>query len=410
MTILLITPYFPPDRNQAAMMYSGLAADLATRGHRLLVITGQPHYAAEAKRGRLRLYSTERSGNVAIVRIFVPRLKRQSLCNRLLVLALFNLLGSLYLLLAPRADVALVTSPGIEEWLMICIAHWKHIPYHFRIHDLYPEIAIRLGLFGPGAASTALIGWVENKAIEWARTVSVVTNAFKQYLERAGIPASKIAVVPDWVDTSHIFPSSRSNAFSREHGLDGKFVVMYGGNVGLSQNLEILVEAARLLKDHNNIVILIIGEGAAKERVLELNTAYRLKNVIFLPFQAPESLNEIYAAADVGFVSLRPGLSPEWCPAKTYTIMASGRAVLAAVDDGSETAALLCRTGAGVCVRAGAAEPLADAILTLARDREGLTALGTRGRAVAEEKYSRSVCTAQIAALLVQTAASNGER
>jgi colanic acid biosynthesis glycosyl transferase WcaI len=400
MTILLITPYFPPDRNQAAMMYSGLAADLATRGHHVLVVTGQPHYAAEAKRGPWRLYSTERGGNTAIVRIFVPRLKRQSLFNRLLVLAFFNLLGSLYLLLAPRADVALITSPAIEECLMIYIAHWKRIPYHFRIHDLYPEIAIRLGVFRPGAASSAVIGWVENKAIEWARTVSVVTNAFKQYFGRAGIPASKIAVVPDWVDTSHIFPSSRNNAFSREHGLDGKFVVMYGGNIGLSQNLEILVEAARLLKDQNNIVILIIGEGAAKARLLELNTAYQLKNVIFLPFQAPDSLNDVYAACDVGLVSLAPSVSPEWCPAKIYTILASGKPVLAAVDDCGEAARLLEDNRCGVCVAPGSPRALADAILGLARNREELAGMGMRGRALVAEKYSRSVCTARLGGLL----------
>jgi len=396
MTVLIVAPYFPPDSNQSALMYSGLAADLASRGEDVTVITTEPHYAVCGKRRIGRPYREETWCGARIIRVYVPHLGRWSLWRRIVTLLCFNTLGALFLLFQRSPAAAVIPNPAFLSIGIAAVLSLRGIPIHFRIHDLYPEIAVRLGVVPPEGLAAHWIGGMERACIRRAARVSVVTEAFREHLVKRGVARNRTELIPDWVDTERIRVSPRCNAFSREHGLDGQFVLMYGGNVGLSQRLDVLLDAAEILQNSGTegIRVLIIGGGAAKQRLMRVARDKLLRNVTFLPCQPAELLNEVYAACDAGFVSLMPGLSPEWCPAKVYTVMASGRPVLAAVDiPRSEVHNVVTNSGAGICVQAGDAHAVARAVLVLMADRAATAEFGRRGRLAAERLYARQSCT-----------------
>jgi colanic acid biosynthesis glycosyl transferase WcaI len=313
---------------------------------------------------------------------------------------IYNLLGAGYVLFAVKSDAALMTNPALEVWLIALVVRLKRIPFHYRLHDLYPEIAIRLGFIGRTSLLARAIERIEHYCLRCAGTVSVVTASFQSFLSAQGVSPDKLSVIPDWVDTVHICDLPKRNDFSLRHNLADKFVVGYGGNIGRSQGLDLLVEAAVLLREESGIIFLIIGEGAKKRELMSLCRRQQLENVIFMPFQPEETLQQVYASWDVGFVSLIPGLSPEWQTGKVFSIMASSRAVLAAVDLGGEVHRLVEKTNCGVCVQSGNATKLAQAIGEMFANRDRLASLGANGRRAVEQAYSRTVCTKRLESLV----------
>ena len=406
MKVLLIAPYFPPDSNQSALMYSNLADDLVARGCAVLVITTRCHYSGRTEWKKWLPYVVEaKAQQCKVLRVYVPHSNRQSFVKRVIVAGFYNILSAALLLFSKPADVAVLPNPAFLGALIAFVAVLKGARLHYRIHDLYPDVAVRLGLIRDDGLISAILTMLETLACRLATNVSVVTGAFERRMLKAGVDKDKLMVVPDWVDTDCICPGPRRNPFSDQHSLTGKTVIMYGGNVGLSQGLEILLEAASILRKRKGLVFLIVGEGASKGRLMALKTKRKLDNVLFLPCQSAETLREVYAACDVGFVSLRKNIAPEWCPAKVYTIMASGRPVLASVDlDHSQTSEVVRRWQCGMCVPPEDASALAKAILRLAHSSAGRVQLGANGRAGAEALYSRKVCTEQLYRVFVAAA------
>jgi colanic acid biosynthesis glycosyl transferase WcaI len=219
-----------------------------------------------------------------------------------------------------------------------------------------------------------------------------------------GADPSKITIIHNWADTAAIVPSDKQNAFAAAHQLAGKFVVLHAGNIGLSQNLDVVIDAASLLKERGDIVIVFIGDGNRKAALEAMVATRGLTNVRFLPFQPRDQLRWTYASSDVCLVSLKPGLAGYIVPSKLYPILAAGRPYIAAVEKMTEVASLTERHRCGVMVDPGDAAQLADAILRLADDREQRTAMGARSRAAAE-LFSRERQVGAHAALLQGVAA-----
>jgi glycosyltransferase involved in cell wall biosynthesis len=200
-------------------------------------------------------------------------------------------------------------------------------------------------------------------------------------IEGKGADPARTVVIPDWADCEAIVPGTKQNAFARTHGLADRFVVMHSGNIGLSQNLEVLIEAAQRLQHVPDIAVVLVGEGVKKAALEE--QAKGLPNVRFLPFQPKERLHESFAAADLFVVSLKAGMAGYIVPSKLYGILAAGRPYVAAVEDSSEVAAITRRHGCGVVVGPGKAAELADGILKLYHDRTLLRTMGESARRAA---------------------------
>jgi colanic acid biosynthesis glycosyl transferase WcaI len=234
---------------------------------------------------------------------------------------------------------------------------------------------------------------VEQFIYRHSRRIFAISEEFRENLEGKGVSAAKIEVIPNFVDTDFIRPLPRLNRFSAKHGLDNKFVVLYAGNVGLSQGLEVVLDAAELLREESDVLFQIVGAGSSKAELVTEAERRRLSNVRFLPLQAEADVPELYAACDVALIPLRRGLAQNSVPCKTYSIMSSARPYIASVDEGSNVWKLTEHARCGVCVPPESAKALAEAVLELRSDRKWRQVMGLNGRDFVEWHFARDAVT-----------------
>jgi colanic acid biosynthesis glycosyl transferase WcaI len=287
-----------------------------------------------------------------------------------------------------RYEVAFVANPALWVWLpFTCLVVMRQKPSVFSVHDVYPDVGVTLGIFRNEPVIRAVAG-MERFCLNHSSLVRILSNSFRPGLRKLGVSESKMFLVYDWVDTDLIRPLPRDNAFAREHGLSKRFIVLYAGNLGLSQGLEDVLAAAEQIIDHHDIHFVFVGGGAGRDHLVALAEKKQLVNVQFLPFQPRARLPEVLASSDVSLVILRRGIGAGSLPSKTFSIMASARPLVAGVDEGSETWKLVKRAEAGICVPPENPGKLAEAILALRQDQELRENFGRNGQIWAERHHS----------------------
>ena len=394
MRILFLTMYYKPDSAATGIVMASLAEQLAEQGHEIYVVTGMPHYSTNSvwKEYRGKAWMRERQGRISVHRVwsYVPR-DKDKLLPRFFSYLSFTLTSTLAGLLMPRPDVILTPSPsppltnGVSAYLL---GRLRGIPFVSNIQDIYPDVAIRMGVM---TNPVAVAGYKKLERFVYAhsRAITVISEGFRRNLVAKGVPEDKIDVIPNFVDADFIAPKPRLNAFSAEQGWDDKFVVLFAGNVGLSQGLETVLEAAALLQDLPEILFAIVGNGASKPSLQAQAARMALGNVQFLPYQPHERVPEIYSSMDIGLVPLRRGFTNDSVPSKLFTIMGVARPLIAGVDAGSETASVVAESGCGLRVAPEDPHALAEAVRRLHADRAQAQEMGRRGRRHVEQHYTR---------------------
>lgn len=405
MRILILTTYFQPESASNAILMTLLAEELTHLGHEVTVITGMPHYDTnriqEPYRGRLLAREQQGAIRVHRVYLYVPQ-RKDKVLGRLLNYLSFNALSTLAGLSVRRQDVLFVPSPPLTNGVAgFVLSRLRRMPFIYNVQDIYPDVAVRLGVL-KSRRVIRLFERMEGFVYRKASAISVISESFRRNLGAKGVPDGKLRVIPNFVDSDFVTPLPRLNAFSKEQGLDDHFVALFSGNVGMSQGLDTVLEAAQRLADTPDILFLIVGNGTTKPGLIERAATMGLQNVRFLPFQPYERVPELYATADVCLIPLRRGLSEDSVPSKLFTIMGSARPVVAAVDRESDTAEVVTRAGCGDCVEPEDACQMAEAILRFYRDRARGQALGAQGREFVLAHYTREQVAKQYAALFAE--------
>jgi colanic acid biosynthesis glycosyl transferase WcaI len=338
---------------------------------------------------------------VQVTRLWLPSVKRANLGMRLLQYICYQV-EAIFVGLGYKYDAAIVANPALWVWLpFFYFVTLRHKPAIFSIHDVYPDVGVTLGIFRHKSV-IAMVAALERYCLDHARIVRILSESFKPGLRNLGVPDAKMALVYDWVDTELIKPLSRDNQFAYENFLAGRFVVLYGGNIGLSQGLENVLCAAQQFLDRPEVLFLFVGDGPGLEGLRAQAQQLGLANVQFLSFQPRVRLPEVLASADISLVILKKGIGSGSLPSKTFSILASARPVIASVDRDSETWKLIQKANAGLCVEPEEPELLADAIRTLLCDPELRERMGCNGRIWAEQKHSPESAAAQFEVLLHQ--------
>lgn len=298
----------------------------------------------------------------------------------------------------PRQDVTIaMTDPPIIG--LAALAARPRRGFIFLCQDIFPEVASLLEDFHSRLVNAMLERLNRYLVRQADRIIVLGETMMSRLVEGKGADPGKITIIHNWADTSAIIPSDKHNPFSDAHGLAARFVVLHAGNIGLSQNLDVVIEAAALLAHDTNVLFLFIGDGNRRASLEEQVRTRGLTNVRFLPFQPRDQLRWTYASSDVCLVSLKPGLAGYIVPSKLYPILAAGRPYVAAVETNTEVAALTERHGAGVVVEPGDAKQMADAIRRLAGDPAARAAMGAQARS-ASELFARDRQVAAHAAVI----------
>ncbi len=290
--------------------------------------------------------------------------------------------------LGPQDVIVSLTDPPILGLAALMAARRAGARFVFLCEDIFPEVASLLEDFHNTAVNRTL-DRVNRYLLREADAVIALGERMKgRLIEEKGADPSRVHVIHNWADCQAITPGPKDNAFARAHGLADRFVLMHSGNVGLSQNLDLLVEAAARLQSRDRLVIAVVGDGARRQTLQDEALRRGLANIRFFPYQPKELLHESFATADAFLVSLKPGLEGYIVPSKLYGILASGRPFVAAVDPSCEAATIARDHQCGTVAVPGDVDALVAAIATLYDDPAGARVMGENARR-ASLRYDR---------------------
>ena len=389
MKVLVIGTLYEPDLGPSAPLFTLLSENLVKRGHEVTVITMVPNYPSGHVRADFRGKWIWRSvdNGVRVIRVGIPSGDRSNLLLRLFQYFCYQI-GAIWAGLFEAYDVVLAGNPFLTvllpfAWFVVL----RRKPAVYSVQDVYPDVGVKLGIFR-GKFMIAVATALEGFCLKRARVVQIISDSFRPRMVEMGVREDRIALAYDWVDTDLIRPMPRENAFSKQNDLYERFVVLYAGNLGFSQGLEHVLDTAKQMVDHRDILFVFVGEGSAQESLRSQASAYQLPNVRFIPFQPRSALPEVLASADISLVPLRRGVALDSLPSKIFSILASGRPILASIDEGSEVWNLITRAQAGLCVPPEDTGCLAEAVLQLRHDADLRRRLGEDGRRWAERHHS----------------------
>ena len=290
--------------------------------------------------------------------------------------------------------IYLASTPPIQGMLGGLLKKIKNVPFVYNLQDIFPD-----SLAGTGLAKKDGLLWkigrvIENFTYRNADKIVVISEDFKRNIMEKGVPEEKIVVVYNWVDEEAVkhVPREENKLFDM-YGLDRKkFYVTYSGNIGLTQNMDMLLEVAKELEEDPNIQFVLIGEGAYKKRVEEIIAEKNIGNVTLLPFQPYEDISHVFSLGDAGLVISKPGVGENSVPSKTWSILSASRPVLANFDE-NELKSIVAENQCGIFTKAGDKEAFKQAILDLYHDREHCEQLGRNGREFILKNLTRAVGT-----------------
>jgi colanic acid biosynthesis glycosyl transferase WcaI len=410
--VLLLTLVFAPDGVSTSVLMTELALELRELGHDITVLTTTPHYNVdldarasqplERRWGGL-LYRSECEG-IPVYHASIP-VKGSRVGARWLDYARFHAISTVAgLMLTGHPDVILAPSPpltiGLSAW---ALGLARRAPFIYNVQEIYPDVAVSLGVLKNRRLIRAMEG-LERFIYARSCAITVISEWFRSRLLTKGVPPEQLRVIPNFVDTDFMQPGARRNGFSTAHDLDDQFVVLYAGNIGLTQGLETILAAARLLTHLPDLRFVIIGDGARRGWLEEQLARDRLPNLTLLPYQPRSVVPQIYASSDLCLVPLKRGTAQETFPSKIYTIMAAGRPVVASTDADSELAWVVAEADCGWAVPPDDPVSLAAALREAYYRRTELANLGQNGRDYVMAHHSRAAVAAQYDALIREIA------
>lgn len=389
MRILIYSYNYHPEPIGIAPLMTELAEGLVKRGHDVRVVTGMPNYPQRQIYDEYagKLYLDESRNGVSIQRSYVWIRPKPGLLTRILLDGSFAVTSLVQAMRGWRPDVVLLTVPPLPVCVPAAILSLiRNCPVVLNVQDILPEAAVHVGLL-KNKFAIRVFEALEKFAYASARKICVIADGFAENLVSKGVPEHRITCIPNWVNSNFIRPLPKENAFRAAHGLTGKFVALYSGNIALTQGLETVVAAAAKLKDYPDIAVVIVGEAKALDWLRKKCKHLGATNVLLLPFQPREKLPEMLAAADVGLILQKRNVVSFNMPSKTQVILASGRPIVASVPLAGTAARAVRESGGGIVVPPENPESLAQAILELYQNPVQAEWLGKRGRQFAVEHY-----------------------
>lgn len=396
MHILLIHQAFTALDEPGGTRHHELARFLVEKGHRVSVIASRVSYLTGSSSPAAE--TRQESDGLKIWRAYTYQALHRSFFHR--VLSFFSFMASSFWIGLQIRDVDVVwgTSPpifqGFTAWLLAAL---KRAPFLFEVRDLWPAFAIQVGVLRSGLL-IALSEWLERFLYRRARRVLVNSPGFISHVQARG--ARRVELVPNGADPEMFDPQTSGEPFRRANGLLGKFVVLYAGAHGMSNDLEVVLEAAAILAagqkpDAPEITLVLLGAGKEKAALQNKAQQMQLKNVVFLPPVPKVEMAGALAAADVCLAILKPiPLYATVYPNKVFDYMAAGKPVALAIDGVIRQTVETAQ--AGLFVQPGSPAALAQAVQYLASSPDECQAMGRRGRQYVETHFDRRVMAAQL--------------
>lgn len=408
MNIFLLCPVYPPEHCAAGVNIAELAEDLAKVGHSVTVITGWPSHPAgklyDGWHARFRSVEQVREG-YRLIRCLHSFVSRRGIPSKLWYYFTYTVSTFIAGLMAGKADVVLFCSLPLFNGANLLLARLKGAQSLYWIHDVHPETSRNAGMIREGSLTYRLSLALDRFVCRHSTQVATLTDAMRETLLKRGLDPAKVILMRHWVDPQKISPRSRDNPWRREQAIDlGKFVVLHAGTMGYISGAEVIVDAAQRLRQRQDILFLIVGDGPLKQRLMDTARELGLPNVKFLPFQPAEVLADVQATGDVGLVTLLPETGETSIPSKMHGYTAAARPVIASVAPDCPTARMVRDGQFGMVCPSQDASALADAIAHLADHRDVAQQMGQCARRAFLSTFDRTECVNEALGILLALA------
>lgn len=406
MRCIYLVQYFPPEKASGSDLVEDLLEGFATHGWTVNLFTPTPTRGVTAE--QRREYGKKRTekkfnNSLTIHRMHLYR-EGTGFIPRALRYVLFSIECFWKAATVPADFIFTGSGPptqGVVVGLAKKFSRKKKIIYN--LQDIFPDSLVTSGICGEDSKLMRIGRKMENFTYRNADVIITITDDMKANVVGKGVDTAKVKVVRNWIDVDRIKPvDSEKNTLFDELRLDrNMFYVVYAGNLGKVQGVDVILGAAELLKDNENIRFVIFGNGSEEENIKK--QAERLMNVSVFPLQPMERVSEVYSLGDVSIIPCKPGTGGSGMPSKTWTIMATGTAIIASFDLGGEMERTIREADCGCCVEAGDAIALAEKINEMSQDSEKLKRMGQNSRKYAEEHVAKEQAVAQYIQIIEDT-------
>ncbi len=413
MKILFLTAYFHPE--QAASPYLGENRNqaFADAGYDMVVYTPTPtrgiseDIRQEYKKKKMEfLYD----GKMIVHRFNLIGEKKNPILRawRYTMSCIKQLYIGIFAKDARSCDIMFIAStPPIQGAMAALVKKFRrdHIPFIYNLQDIFPDSLVGTGLAKKDGLLWKIGRVIENFTYRNADKIIVISQDFKRNIMAKGVPEEKIEVIYNWVDEQAVVNIPRNeNKLFEKYNLDpNKFYITYCGNIGLTQNMDLLLDVAKELSTEENIHFVLVGEGADKARVKSRVENENINNISFLPFQPYEDISHVFSLGDAGLIISKPGVGENSVPSKTWSIMSAECPVIANFDE-NEIKTILSENNCGIFTKAGDKEALKNAILELYNNKDKAVQLGKNGRQFIMENLTREIGTSKYVKVVKEVA------
>lgn len=402
MKILRLQPYFFPENVAASFLGEDIANELVKRKIFSVNYTPMPSRGITdevRKEYKKKKYEELKDGYVTVHRFSMIK-EGTNFAQRTLKFLLCNIVEYFKGIKEKDIDVVFGSStPPTQGMLCGKVAkklskkYKRKVPFVFSLQDIFPDSLVNAGMTKKGSLIWKIGRKIEDYTYRNADKIIVISEGFKKNIMAKGVPEGKIIIVPNWADTDSIHPIERKdNVLFDRYDLDrSKFYITYSGNIGYTQNMNLLLDAAKEIKDEFcDVRFVIIGEGVAKADAERRIREESIDNVILLPFQPYEEIAHVFGLGDVGLIISKSGVGNNSVPSKTWSYMAAEKPILASFDRESELASLIETVGCGMVAQADSKGELIKAIRQLVADN--IFQKGKLGKTYLQTELNKEKC------------------
>ena len=405
MRILSLSNYYRPEQAASSYLGENKRDAYAEAGFEMVVYTPVPCRGISEevrKEYSKRLYEEELDGKVKVHRF--PLMKEGK--NPIQRAFRYTLsIWKLYRCALKEKDIDVLgigSTPPINGLMFPGIKKKLGCKILYNLQDIFPDSLVTSKLAKKDGLLWKIGRKIEDLTYRHSDLIVVISEDFKKNIMAKGVPEEKIVMIRNWVDENAVraIPREENDLFDT-YGLDrDKFYVCYSGNIGTSQNMDMLLDVAKSLEEHENIGFILVGTGACKKLVEDRIAAENIRNITMLPFQPYEKIGHVFSLGDCGLIISKKGVGQSSVPSKTWSVMSAERPVLASFDKGSELDNIVTENNCGICVEANDPDALRAAILELAQNKAACLEMGKNGRRYIEENLTREIGTSKWVAVM----------
>lgn len=401
MKILHLPAYFQPEQAASSYLIDNIYKAITDENMRMVVHTPVPTRGISdeiRKEYSKKLNETLYSGRMSVYRFRLMSEGKNALARtfRYTISCIKQFYRGVFHKESRECNAMLVFStPPIQGAMAALVKKFNKMPIVYNLQDIFPDSLVGTGLTQKGSLIWKVGRLIEDFTYHNADKIIVISEDFKMNIMAKGVPEEKIVVVYNWVDQNAVVdvPREENKLFDKYKLEREAFYITYSGNIGLTQNMDLLLDVMNdLQKSHPKIKLVLVGEGAYKKNVEEIVKQGNLNNVTMIPFQDYADISQVFSLGDAGLVISKPGVGSNSVPSKTWSIMSASRPVIANFDE-NELKSIIIDNECGIFTKAGDKEAFMNAIITLYENKEKAVQMGKNGREFVMKNLTREVGT-----------------